>query len=86
MGQIMVSQVNLEMAMKAQDMLDALFAEKGAAEAAAQRALVESNEEAKFLHGKIMAAKWFFANILPHHKALVEAFNKRDVSALEVVF
>jgi len=86
MGQIMVSHVHLEMAMKAQEMLDELFAQKGASSESDQRKLIEMNDEAKYLYGKIQSAKWFINNILPHHKAFIDAFNSKDISPLEMVF
>jgi alkylation response protein AidB-like acyl-CoA dehydrogenase len=85
-GHILMSQLLLEMGVVAQEKLDALFAEKGAADADAQKALVKENEEAKYLFGKVKSAEWFVSNILPESFVIADYFKTNDLSALEIEF
>ena len=85
-GHIAVSQYHLEMAVKADEMLKALYEEKGAADADAQKALLKDNDEARFLWNKIQTAKWFVNNILPLAKPIADYFKTGDTSAFDIRF
>ena len=85
-GHILVSQLHLEMALKANEMLTALYGEKGAATPEAQIKLVNENDEAKYLYNKIQTAIWFVNNVLPQCKPIAEYFKTCDTSALDAVY
>ncbi len=85
-GHIVVSHLHLDMAVKAQALLDALYAEKGAATPEAQKDLLKNNEEAKFLWNKVTTAKWFVNNILPQAKTIADYFKTCDTSAFDIRF
>ncbi|HPQ69944.1 MAG TPA: acyl-CoA dehydrogenase [bacterium] len=86
-GHIALSQYHLEMAVKAQEMLDALFAEKGVADnAEGQKALLKDNDEARYLYNKVVTAKWFVSNILPMAKTIADYFKTGDTSAFDIRF
>ncbi|MDP8222359.1 MAG: acyl-CoA dehydrogenase [Candidatus Lernaella stagnicola] len=85
-GHILMSHLLLEMAFIAQEKLNALFAEKGVEDDAAKKALIKDNDEAKFLWGKMMSAKWFVNNILPEAFVIADYFKTNDLSALEIEF
>nr|HPM77552.1 acyl-CoA dehydrogenase [bacterium] len=86
-GHIALSQYHLEMGVKAQEMLNALFAEKGVADnAEGQKALLKDNDEARFLFNKVVTAKWFVSNILPMAKTIADYFKTCDTSAFDIRF
>ena len=85
-GHILMSLLHLEMAVKASEMLEALYADKGAADDAAQKALIADNEEAKYLFNKIQTAIWFVNNILPEANVIADYFKTNDTSALDIAF
>jgi len=85
-GHIVLSQYHLEMAAKADEMLNKLYEEKGAADADAKKALLKDNDEAKFLWNKIVTAKWFVNNILPQAKPIADYFKTCDTSAFDIRF
>ena len=85
-SEVVISQLLAEQACIASDKLDAIFAEKGADDEAAQKALIADNDEARFYYGKIQSAKWYINNVLPNVKAKAEAFENKDSSALDIVF
>ncbi len=86
-GHIVVSQLHIEMAMKADELLQKLYADKGVAgDVEKQKALVKENDEAKYLYNKILTAIWFVNNVLPEAQVVAELFKTADTSALEAVF
>ncbi len=85
-GHVMVAHQHLEMAVKAQSMLEALYAEKGATAPEAQKELLKNNAEAQFLWNKVQTAKWFVNNILPHAKTIADYFKTGDTSAFDIRF
>jgi hypothetical protein len=86
-GHIVISQLHIDMALKADAMLQALYAEKGVAgDADKQKALVHENDEAKYLYNKILTAQWFVNQYVPEAQVVAEYFKIADTSALEAVF
>jgi alkylation response protein AidB-like acyl-CoA dehydrogenase len=85
-GHVVISQLLLEQALVANEKLDALCQEKGAADGAAKRALYAENDEAKFLYGKTQSAAWFINNMLPQAEAIMKSINNGDLSAMKMVF
>ncbi|NLH51049.1 MAG: acyl-CoA dehydrogenase [Myxococcales bacterium] len=86
-GHILLSHLHLEMAVKASELLNKLYEEKGAAgDAAKQKALVKENEEARYLHNKIQTAIWFVNNILPEAQVIADYFKTCDTSPFDVIF
>jgi alkylation response protein AidB-like acyl-CoA dehydrogenase len=70
----------------AQEKLDALCKEKGAASEEARKSLCEKDDEAKFYWGKLCSADFFTTQILPRVDARAEAIRSESRSALEVIF
>lgn len=85
-GHVVVSHLLLDMAALAQEKFDALCAEKGVTDGKSQRALVEDNDEAKYLYGKIQSAVWFINNMLPEAEAIQKSIKTGDNSAMKIVF
>lgn len=85
-GHILITQLLIDQALKAKEMLGKLYADKGAADVEAQKALIKGNEEAKFLHNKIQTAIWFANNILPEAFVIADYFKTNDTSPFDVVF
>jgi hypothetical protein len=86
-GHVLVSQLHIDMAMKADELLQKLYEEKGVkGDAAKQKALINENDEAKYLYNKILAAVWFVNNILPEAAVVAELFKNADTSALDAAF
>ena len=85
-GHVVVAQYLSEQALIAQEMLDKLCGDKGCNDGKAVRALIEDNDEAKYLYGKVQGAKWFVDNILPEVEALANGIKNKDISAMKMVF
>ncbi|HOX29035.1 MAG TPA: acyl-CoA dehydrogenase, partial [bacterium] len=84
-GEIVCAYMLLEQAKIASVKLAAIFAERGAADDAAKKAIVADSSEAAFYHNKIQTAAFFATNILPGVFAKEYAFNTGDVSPLEAI-
>ncbi len=85
-GHLVITELLCDQAILAQQMLDDYCKEKGAADSKAVRKLIEENDEAKYLYGKVQSAKWFTNNMLPEVEALMKAMKNKDLSAMKMVF
>ena len=86
MGHVVIAHMLLDQAMKAQEMLDTICGEKGCEDGKARRALIQDNDEAKYLYGKVQSATWFIENYLPHVEAIMKSIKAKDTSAMKMVF
>ncbi len=85
-GHIQVATLLLRQAVIAQEKLEAIYADKGASDAASQKALIREHDDARFYDGKVKTAKFFAHTVLPHAKALARELTGPDRSALDIVF
>jgi alkylation response protein AidB-like acyl-CoA dehydrogenase len=84
-SEVVCSWLLLEQAVIAQKRLDEIFAEKGAADEAAQASLIAENEEAKFYAGKIASMKFYVTQILPDVAAKAASVKTEDRTILDAV-
>ena len=75
----------LEQALIAQSRLDEIFAEKGAGDGAAQKSLLEENDEARFYAGKLDSMKFYVTQILPNVEARATSAKSEDRTILDAV-
>jgi alkylation response protein AidB-like acyl-CoA dehydrogenase len=84
-SEVVCSWLLLEQAVIAQQRLNELFQEKGAADEEAQNRLVAESEEAKFYAGKIASAKFYITQILPDVEAKALSVRTEDRTVLDTV-
>lgn len=84
MGDMLVGWLLLQGAGIAQEKLQAIYKEKGAADEKVQRALAKDDGEAAFYSGKIASAKYFAVHILSGIQSRCDAIAKGDESALKI--
>jgi alkylation response protein AidB-like acyl-CoA dehydrogenase len=85
-GHVACSYFILDQALLAHAKLEALFADKGAADDEGRRRLVQEHGDAKFYHNKIETAKFFVANILPEVYGIARSAESDDKSPMDIVF
>ena len=83
-GDVIISWFLLWAAEIAQEKLNNLFKENGAAVPEKQKALIINNKNAAFYSGKVQAAKFFIGNILPITDGRLEAIKWGDASAWDI--
>jgi hypothetical protein len=83
-GEVIFAYFLLDMALLANDKLEALYAEKGAATAEAKAKIRAEHPEGAFYWGKVQSARFFVHQILPgvHSKAM--SINSGDMSLMDV--
>jgi hypothetical protein len=74
----------LDMAILAQQKLDAIFDEKGAGDDEAKKALLLDHADAAFYHGKVQTARFFVSQIMPGVYSKAESMMSEDISMLDV--
>jgi len=84
-SEVVCSWLLLEQAVIAQQRLDEIFQDKGAADEEAQQKLVSENEEAKFYAGKVTSAKFYVTQILPDVEAKALSVKTEDRTVLDAV-
>lgn len=83
-GDVIIAWFLLQSAVVAQEKLEAIFNEKGAADEQSRIALIDDNADAAFYSGKLMSAKHFIATILPITSGKLASIKWDDISAWEV--
>jgi alkylation response protein AidB-like acyl-CoA dehydrogenase len=84
MGDVTIGYLLLDMALVASKKLDAIYAEKAAADEAAKKALRQSHAEAAFYHGKMQTARFFVKQMLPDVFAKAMSAASEDMSLLDI--
>jgi alkylation response protein AidB-like acyl-CoA dehydrogenase len=84
-SEVVCSWLLLEQALIAQSRLDEIFAEKGAGDGAAQKSLLEENDEARFYAGKLDSMKFYVTQILPNVEARATSAKSEDRTILDAV-
>ena len=82
-GEVTFGFLLLEMAVLAQKKLEEIYAEKGAGDTDAQKALLDEHEDAAFYHGKVQSARFFITQILPGVYAKARSAMTEDISMLD---
>ncbi|MBW2702613.1 MAG: acyl-CoA dehydrogenase [Deltaproteobacteria bacterium] len=85
-GTIVMAYHLLEMAVVADEKLEAIYAKAGAEDKEAQTKIIEENPEAKYYDGKLHSARFFIDAYLPHTMALAKTITSGNKSPLEIVF
>ena len=85
-GDVITAYFLLQEAVIADAELQKLYKEANATTVQQKKALLQDNPEARFYHGKLMAAQFFCNSVLPMVKARAEAIKSGDRSAMEVEF
>jgi len=85
-GHIVVSYLLMSQSVVADEKLQAIFKDKGAADDAAQKKVIEENPEAKFYSGKVHSMKFFADTYLPTAAGLAESIASGNKSALDITF
>ena len=83
-GEVTYAYLLLDMAVLAQKKLDEIFAEKGATDDEAQKALLKDHADAAFYHGKVQTARFFVTQILPGVYGKADSMMSEDISMLDV--
>jgi alkylation response protein AidB-like acyl-CoA dehydrogenase len=83
-GDLLVAWFLLQSAFVAQERLDAIFKEKGTADARSREALIDANADAAFFSGKVLSARHFISTILPVTTGKLASIKWNDVSAWEM--
>jgi hypothetical protein len=83
-GEVVFGHLLLDMAMMAQEKLDALYADKGATTDDAKRKLDADHPEATFYSGKVHTARFFIKQILPNVFARAQAIESADMTVMNV--
>jgi hypothetical protein len=83
-GEVVFGHLLLEMAILANEKLEKLYEEKGAADDAAKKKLDADHPEATFYSGKVHTARFFIKQILPGVHAKAASIASGDTSLLEV--
>lgn len=83
-GEVILAYFLLDMAVLADEKLQALYAEKDATTDDAQRKLRAEHPEATFYWGKVMSAQFFIKQILPGVFAKAMAAKSADMSLMDV--
>jgi alkylation response protein AidB-like acyl-CoA dehydrogenase len=83
-GEVLYAYYLLDMALVAHDKLEALYANKGATDAAARKKLDADHPEARFYSGKIHTARFFIKQVLPNVHAKAAAAASGDMSLMDI--
>ena len=83
-GNLIMAWLLGEQAMIAYDKLNALFAAKGAATKAAQKALIKENPEAMYYDSKVKTAIFFHKQLLPENEFLKNVIQCGDNTMMEI--
>jgi alkylation response protein AidB-like acyl-CoA dehydrogenase len=85
-GHIVISYMLLAQSIVANEKLEAIFKDKGAASDEDKKEVVEENPEAKFYSGKIHTMKFFADTYLPAAAGIADSIQSGNKSALEISF
>ena len=83
-GEVLFAFFLLEMALLAQEKLEAIYADKGADTDEAKAKIDADHPEAVFYSGKVMTARFFIKQILPGVHAKAMSFNSDDTSLMDI--
>ncbi len=85
-GDVMLGYLLLDHAILALKMLEEIWRAQGADNEEKKSKICQENEEAKFLEGKVKAARYFISSLLPHAGARTRIILNEDPSALKIRF
>jgi alkylation response protein AidB-like acyl-CoA dehydrogenase len=85
-GHIVLSYMLMSQSVIADEKLQAIFKDKGAADDDAQKKVIEENPEAKFYAGKLHSMKFFADTYLPAAAGIAESIGTGNKSALDITF
>jgi hypothetical protein len=85
-GHIVMSYMLMSQSVIADQKLQAIFKDKGAADDDAQKKVIEENPEAKFYAGKLHSMKFFADTYLPAAAGIAESIGTGNKSALDISF
>lgn len=83
-GNVVIGWLLLEQATIARTALEKIYAERGAADEAQQKALRADHADAKYYHNKIETVRFFASNILTQNDGLAAAIQSNDRSPLDM--
>jgi alkylation response protein AidB-like acyl-CoA dehydrogenase len=84
-SEVVCAWILLEQALIAHKRLDEIYAEKGAKDAEAQKAMAMENDEVKFYAGKLDSMRFFVTQILPKVHAMGASAKSEDRTILDAV-
>ncbi len=83
-GQVTFAYLLLDMAVLAQAKLEAIYADKGAADEEAKKKLRADHAEAAFYHGKVQTARYFVKQVMPRALATAASIASEDLTVLDI--
>ena len=83
-GQMIFGYLLLDMAVVANVKLEALYADKGAADDAAKKKLRTEHADTAYYHGKVQTARYYIKQTLPRVHSTAAAIASEDLSLLDI--